>query len=156
MLGLLCVFIVVFLGVLVALLRIMKAKQFLVQLDRAEMLYALAYEQPVPLTIENLELLRGSLPPYADTVWCLGYNEYKHLVMLKRGDGRYALDAADGKLLGDPLVMVQLSLPGHEVLLAYVPLGTRKAINTGLGDDLPEPGLPDTGRKLSEVRREME
>ncbi len=113
----------------------MKAKQFLVQSDRSEMLYALAYEQAVPLTIENLELLRGSLPPYTNTVWCLGYNEYKHLVMLKRGDGQYALDAADGTLLGDPLVMVQLSLPGHEVSLAYVSLGTKKAVNADLWEE---------------------
>lgn len=135
MFDVLCVFTASFLGAFAAfLLSWMKEQQGIDKLDREEKLHALAYEQPVALTVENLMALRAALPPYADTVWCLGYNEYKHLATLKCGDGRYAFDAAGGKLLllGDPIVMVQLSIPGHDASIAYVPMGIKKDANADL------------------------
>ncbi len=154
MFELLCVFTVAFLGALMTLLHMMKAQQFLAMSDRAEMLETLAYEQPVPLTVDNLIALREALPPFAGIVWCLGYNEFKRICTLQDGAGKYVLTDAN-KLFGDPLVMVQISLPGHDVSVAYTPLPTKKAVNADLWLDLPEPDLQGMGRTLSEVRREM-
>ncbi len=139
MFDILCVFTASFLGAFSAFLfSLMKEQQSEKQADREEKLCALKYEQPVPLTVENLIALREALPPYADMVWCLGYNEHKHLVTLQQGDGQYALQVADGTLLGGPFVMVQLSLPGHEVSIAYTPPGTKKAVNADLWVDEPD------------------
>ncbi len=156
MFDILCVFTASFLGAFSAFLfGLMKEQQSEKQAyNREEKLCALKYEQPVPLTVENLIALREALPPFVGIVWCLGYNEFKSICMLQDGAGKYVLTDAN-KLFGDSLVMVQLSLPGHEVSIAYTPLGTKKAVNADLWLDLPEPDLQSVGRMLSEVRREM-